>query len=215
MRKSVALALLITYAGFTYASTIGISVMPGLWVGEGPFRSAPIYSFGFTAGPQKIRYELSIDYREWKAIEYSFYTLSFDNYLAININAGNPLSLLVMPLVSYGTASYSHLPAYYVDENFEILGLGGKFGVRGEYADGLGIIDMYFFYRGGMVQGGGDIDYMITTKIGLDSYVRPIKHFGVKLSIGGLSDNFYFYEGMGSYLAFGSPFITLGPEFLF
>lgn len=215
MRKLTGIVIIVLSTGVAYADGIGVSFTPGLWRGDGPFKSAPIYALGFRAGYETIGYELSIEYREWKATEYSFYTLNLDNYLAIHINAGNPVSLFVMPFVGYGTASFSHLPEYYVDENFEIVNLGGKFGVRGEYAEGFAIIDMYFYYRGGMVQGGEEIDYLVTTKIGLDTYIRPIKYLGIKLSVGGLSDNFSFYEGMGSYFHFGSPFITLGPEVSF
>jgi hypothetical protein len=215
VRKSIGVCLVLLLSTVAYAVHVGCFFTPGIWVGDGSDRSAPMHVLGFQAGSDSIGYELSTEYRKWKATDYGFYVLNFDNYLALNINAGNPISLFIMPMVGYGVASYTDLPEYYVSESYEVVNLGGKFGVRGECGDGLATIDMYFYYRGGMVQGSEDLDYMVTTKIGLDAYVRPINHLGVKLSVGGLSDNFYFYEGMGSYYHLGSPFIALGPEFYF
>ncbi|MEE8639679.1 MAG: hypothetical protein V3T41_04655 [bacterium] len=216
MRKVIIVGILLAAATVTFAA-IDVSVAPGVWVGGGYRQAAPMFNVAFGISGKTLAYDFSLDYRKWSGEEeyFDFYMLNFDNYLVVNVTYDNPVDLYFAPLLSYGKASTSDRLPYYEGENYDNIGLGGKFGVVADYADGLGLVDFYFSYRGGIVLDGEGVDYLVTTKVGVEGHVPLVPHFRLKVSAGGLSDNFGFYEGMYAYGSFGSAFLYVGPEFVF
>jgi hypothetical protein len=216
MWKVIIVGILPAAATVTFAA-IDVSVAPGVWAGGGYRRAAPTFNAAFGIGGKTLAYDFSLDYRKWSAGEghREFYMLNFDNYLVVNVTHDNPVDLYLAPLLSYGNASTGDMPPYYKGTNCDNIGLGGKFGAVAEYADGLGLVDFYFSYRGGIVLDDDGPDYLVTTKFGVEGHVPLARYVRLRVSAGGLSDNFWFYEGMAAYPSFGSPFLYLGPEFVF
>ncbi len=219
MRKVIIVGILLAAATVTFAA-IDVSVAPGVWVGGGYRQAAPMFNVAFGISGKTLAYDFSLDYRKWTAEhkDDDFYILNFDNYLVVNVTYDNPIDLYIAPLLSFGkTTTYEYgMEPFFVEEvNYDNIGLGGKFGVVADYAGGLGLIDVYFSYRGGIVLGDDGPDYLVTTKVGVEGHVPLVPYVRLKVSAGGLSDNFGFYDGMYAYGSFGSAFLYVGPEFVF
>ncbi|NIT36545.1 MAG: hypothetical protein GTN49_08595 [candidate division Zixibacteria bacterium] len=217
MRKGIIVMGVLAASATVAVAAKDVSVCLGVWAGEGYRRAAPTFNAAFGIDGKPFGYRLSLDYRKWTAKnkDYGFYMLNFDNYLVVKVTYDNPVDLYFAPLISYGKTPTWKMGPPLEDISHDNIGFGGRFGAVAGFADGEGLVDFYFSYRGGIVVKGNGLDYLVTTKFGVEGHVPLIQSIRLRVSAGGLSDNFGFYEGMVAYSTFGSPFLYLGPEFVF
>jgi hypothetical protein len=221
MRKTI-LVIALFISVITAWSSVNVSFLPGVWVGpntgsdddENMHKIGALGAVSVGFHGKTLSYEGNLNYRSWAAA-YTFNTLNLDNYLIINVTTDNPIDLYLAPFITFGLGWFSNIPEYDEAENYHNAGGGGKFGIKSTYANGRGLVDLYFWARGGVVFGESEgLTWLGTTKIGTDIHIPIAKSVRVIVSIGGLSDNFYIRNGMASYDSFISPYLYMGPEFL-